>query len=159
MTWMSWIIETMVLEVPSSSLLMKLNWMDWRTCQKGESFYRDTWTGWKSDQARAVWSLTKTSERFDTRDDTTNESSTGEDLCGWGAPLLKGTSGSWWATSRTWVSGMSLKQQTRSWAASTGPLLADIDMWWSHSTQTLSGHTWSTVSSSGPHNSTKIQTD
>ena len=69
--------------------------------------------------------------------------------------------GPWWATSWIWVSSVLLQQQRqiRSWAASAGELLAEIELWSSHCTERLSGHIWSTVSSSSPHSSRKVQTD
>ena len=54
---------------------------------------------------------------------------------------------------------MKQQRQVRSWFATAGALPAEVAPWPSHSIQLLSGHTWSTVSSSGPQNLRKIRTE
>ena len=77
-----------------------------------------------------------------------------------GSTLLIATWVSWWTTNWTRVSSALLQQwrQNSSWAASAAALLAQIEMWSSHSIQSLSSCTWNTVSSSSPHNSRKKKT-
>lgn len=76
-------------------------------------------------------------------------------ICGWEQPCWKGR-GSWWTTSCRWFSTAATEVKPVL-GSSTGALPAEIKVGSSPSTQRLSGHTWSTVSSSCPHNLRKGQ--
>lgn len=107
---MTWIVS---LKVPSGNLLMTLNWVV-RTLWKEETSYRETGTGWKSGQARTVWSLTKSSAVSYIWHDITKECSRGWDLWGWEQPCWPGgllankvgmSQGTAAATKADWVLG------------------------------------------------------
>lgn len=69
---------------------------------EGRAIFQRDLDMWKSGQAQAARSSTKT--RPCTWDNTPTEPSRGQDLCGWGAALLKAAWGPWRTTSWTGVS-------------------------------------------------------
>jgi len=91
-------VWTMGLKAPSPSLLMTPSWVLRWTRQKGEPSYRDLdrLEEWANMNCMKI---TKTSAKSCTWDNKTKEPSTGYDLCGWRATLLRRAWGSWWPTS------------------------------------------------------------
>ena len=131
------------------------NWAVRWTYQQRETSYGEIHTIWKGGLSRTLWSLTKMRAKSCTWDNITKEPCTGWDLCSWQAALLKRTWGSWW-TSWAWVSVLLHQQrQIGSWATSAGILLAELEMWSSHSAQRLLDRSWSTLPSFGTHVSGK----
>lgn len=94
------------------------------------------------------------------KSDTAQEPGAGYDVRGCRPALLTGTCACWWTTKlNTSQHYTAARKANPTPATSTQALPAEVEMQSSHSTQHFSGHTWSTVPSSGPHNWKNTWTD